>query len=79
MVGLWALAWQGAIRNWTFALLAMASVVAIPNLILRLSRYRSVFRDELAALDGPQLELTGIDTPLTVADRDRLDAALGIS
>lgn len=74
IVGLWALAWQDAIGNWTFTLIVLGSALVVPGLVMRTNRRR--FVDELAELDGEDLGLVGIDRPLTASDRDRFDAAL---
>ncbi len=74
IVVIWFLAWQDVIGNWTFTLIVMASAFTVPGIIMRANRER--FATELAVLDGPDLDRLGLDSPLTISDRDTFDAAL---
>jgi branched-chain amino acid transport system permease protein len=72
----WFLAWQDVISNWTFTLIVVATMFTVPNVIMRANRER--FAAELAVIDGPDLDRAGLDAPLTIGDRERLDTALGL-
>jgi branched-chain amino acid transport system permease protein len=79
IVALWFAAWQGPLGNWWFTLLLIASVFTVPRVIFNLPSLRDRFSDERAAMQGEDVDRLGLDAPLTVSDRDRFDAALGLS
>ena len=80
------LARNGTISNWWLIVVTGAVVVAMPALAKRLVPAAAAGDDGSpgggAPLDGTQadlpLELVGVARPYTVADREMLDAALGV-
>lgn len=80
------LARNGTISNWWLIVVTAAVVVAMPALAKRLVPAAAAGDDGSpgggAPLDGTQadlpLELVGVARPYTVADREMLDAALGV-
>jgi branched-subunit amino acid ABC-type transport system permease component len=76
-VALWALAWTGVIGNWTFALVTIAGFFIAPRMIMAAQPTR--FADLLVPSEAEELDQLGLARPFTDADRDRLDAALGLA
>jgi ABC-type branched-subunit amino acid transport system permease subunit len=82
----YVLARNGTISNWWLIVVTAAVVVAMPVLAKRLVPAAAAGGDGSpgggAPLDGTQadlpLELVGVARPYTVADREMLDAALGV-
>lgn len=75
VVALWFATWRGAISNWTFALVLIASVVVVPKLFMR------IWPDRFADMRRPTEEhpdLIGIARPFTRADRERFDRVLAL-
>jgi len=66
LVVLWALAWQHVIANWTFALIALASMFVMPALLLR---------DD--AIDD-DLDLIGLSRPFAASDLELFERELAL-
>jgi branched-subunit amino acid ABC-type transport system permease component len=73
---IWSLAWRGVIGNWTFAILTIAGFFVVPRLIMAADRAR--FAEVLPISEAEELDHLGLERPFTVADRERLDSALGL-
>ena len=66
LVALWALAWQHVIANWTFALIAIASMFVLPALLLRND-----------ATDD-DLDLIGLSRPFAASDLELFERELAL-
>jgi len=75
----WTLTWRHVIDNWTFALVTLALLVALPRIaaLVRPEAYRG---DAAVAAEraATPLELVGLARPFTPADLRAIDAALGL-
>jgi len=76
LVGLWVLAWQQFIGNWTFALTVIASMIIVPMIIKRVHADR--FAEDQLARHGEDLDLVGLARPFRRSDRATFDTALGV-
>ena len=76
-----ALDLAGVIGDWSFALLTMVVVLALPGVAARLMPERVLTAAQLAERATPREtppELLGLDAPLTTDERLELDAGLGL-
>jgi branched-subunit amino acid ABC-type transport system permease component len=77
---LYGLARGDVIGNWWFLILSFVLLLVLPVVAKAVSP--EAFIEEGAAAPTPEdempLELVGVDRPFTLADRDHLDAALGL-
>ena len=74
--GLWILAWQEVIGNWTFAVAVILSAVLVPMIIKAL--YPDKYIEEELAIHGEDLDQIGLGRPFRLSDQAMLDNALGI-
>jgi branched-subunit amino acid ABC-type transport system permease component len=78
----YVLARNDTISNWWLIVVTLAVVAAMPLAAKRLAPAAGPGEAEAAPVDGQAalpLELVGVSRPYTVADRDELDAALGLT
>ena len=78
IVGLWALAWQGVIGNWTFTLVVIGSVFVVPRLLMSVfaDRFADTETDLGSVEDHP--DLIGLSRQFLRTDRDRFDHELSL-
>jgi branched-chain amino acid transport system permease protein len=79
-LGMWTLAFEHVVDNWTFALSTLALGVVLPRLAMVIgpAAYGRTRARDVPWPDTP-LELVGIERPFDAADRRALDHALGIT
>ncbi len=78
-LGVWFLAWQDQIGNWTFAIVTILMVLFVPT-VAKLVKPAAFFGEEAVARARAEvpLELVGVERPFTDDDRRRFDQLLGV-
>ena len=78
-IGVWALAWQEAIGNWTFAIVTILLVLFLPTIAKIVNPAAYLGEDAVRAMaEETPLELVGIDRPFTTSDLRTYDRMLGL-